>query len=65
MISEENLALKLNKLDFPFNQGYFVQSLIEIDLLVLEKIFKNFQCIFTLLPLSPLGKEDCPSYEQF
>jgi hypothetical protein len=38
---------------------------IEIGLLVLEKIFKNFQCIFTLLLLSPLGKEQSPSFEQF
>jgi hypothetical protein len=39
--------------------------LIEIGLLVLEKIFKNFQCIFTLLPLSPLGERQSPSFEQF
>jgi hypothetical protein len=33
--------------------------LIEFGLLVLEnKIFKNFQCIFTLLLLSPLGEGD-------
>jgi hypothetical protein len=30
--------------------------LIEIGLLVLEEILKNFQCIFTLSLLSPLGK---------
>jgi hypothetical protein len=29
--------------------------LIEFGLLVLDKIFKNFQCIFALLLLSPLG----------
>jgi hypothetical protein len=40
--------------------------LIEIGLLVLEKkIFKNFQCIFTLLLLSPLGDGQPPSFEQF
>ena len=40
----------------PFTQRWFLPSLIEIGLLVLEKKnFKNFQCIFTLLLLSPLG----------
>ena len=39
----------------PFTQGEFAPSLIEFGLLVLEKkIFKNFQCIFTLLLPSPL-----------
>jgi hypothetical protein len=39
--------------------------LTEIGLLVLEKkIFKNFQCIFTLSPLSPLGQGLSPSFEQ-
>jgi hypothetical protein len=33
-----------------------------LSLLVLEKIFKNFQCIFTLLLLSPLGEAQCPSF---
>jgi hypothetical protein len=43
-----------------------VPSLIEIGLLVLEKnIFKNFQCIFTLLLLSPLGHGQPTSFEQF
>jgi hypothetical protein len=33
--------------------------------MVLEKkIFQNFQCIFTLLLLSPLGKGLSPSFEQ-
>jgi hypothetical protein len=40
-------------------------SLIEIGLLVQEKIFKNFQCIFTLFLLSPLGERQSPSFEQF
>jgi hypothetical protein len=40
--------------------------LIEIGLLVLEKkIFKTFQCIFTLLLLSLLGERQSPSFEQF
>jgi hypothetical protein len=38
--------------------------LIEFGLLVLEKkIFKNFQCIFTLSLLSPLGEELSPSFK--
>jgi hypothetical protein len=46
-------------------QEQFVPSLIEIGLLVPEKkIFKNFQCIFTISLLSPLGIRGCPSYEQ-
>jgi hypothetical protein len=50
----------------PFTQGWFMPSLIVIGLLVLEKkIFKNFQCIFTLLWLSPLGEGQSPSFEQF
>jgi hypothetical protein len=48
----------------PFTQGWFMPSLIEIGQLVLEKkIFKNFQCIFTLLWLSPLGEGQSPSFE--
>jgi hypothetical protein len=43
----------------------FIPSLIEIGLLVLEKIFKNFQCIFTLLLLSPLGQGCSSSFEEF
>jgi hypothetical protein len=50
----------------PFTQGWFMPSLIEIGLLVLEeKIFKNVKCIFTLLWLSPLEEEQSPSFEQF
>jgi hypothetical protein len=37
--------------------------LIEFGLLVLEKIFKNFQCIFTLSLLPPLGEGQSPSFE--
>jgi hypothetical protein len=40
-------------------------SLIEFGLLVLEKTtFKNFQCIFTLLLLSPLDEGQSPSFEE-
>jgi hypothetical protein len=39
--------------------------MIEFGLLVLEKkIFKKFQCIFTLSLLSPLGEGLSPSFEQ-
>jgi hypothetical protein len=42
-----------------------VPSLIEFGLLVLEKkIFEIFQCIFTLLLLSPLGEGQPTSFEQ-
>jgi hypothetical protein len=50
----------------PFTEGWFVLSLIEIALLVLEKkIFKNFQRSFTLLLLSSLGEGCCPSFVRF
>jgi hypothetical protein len=49
----------------PFHQGWYMPSLIEIGLLVLKKIFKHFQCIFTLLWLSPLGDGQSPLFEQF
>jgi hypothetical protein len=49
----------------PFTQGIFVPSLIDFGLLFLEKkIFKNFQRIFTLSLLSPLGDGLSPSFEQ-
>jgi hypothetical protein len=38
--------------------------LIELDKMVLEKIFKNVQCIFTLLLLSPLGEGHSPSFKE-
>jgi hypothetical protein len=48
----------------PFTQIWFVPSLIEIGLLVLEKkILKNSLCIFTLLQLSLLGQGQSPSFE--
>jgi hypothetical protein len=39
----------------PFTEGCFVPSLIEICPLVLEKIYQNIQCIFTLLLSSLFG----------
>jgi hypothetical protein len=38
--------------------------LIDFGQLVLEKTFKNFQGIFTLLPLFPLGEEQSPLFEE-
>jgi hypothetical protein len=38
---------------------------IEIGLLVLEKIFKNFHSIFTFSLSSPLGEGGFPSFVQF
>jgi hypothetical protein len=54
---EENLTLYVKRTLIPFNQGQFMPSLVEIGLLVLEKMFFFiFQCILTLLLLSPLKK---------
>jgi hypothetical protein len=41
-----------------------VQSLIDFGLLVLEKSFENFQSIFILLLLSPLGEGQYPSFQK-
>ena len=41
-----------------FTLGCFVPSLIEIEPVVLEKIFKFRQYVFTILLLSPFWKED-------
>jgi hypothetical protein len=51
--------------NFSFSGPVILEKKIFFGLLVLEKkIFKNFQCIFTLLPLSPLGEGQSPSFEQ-
>jgi hypothetical protein len=43
----------------------FLPSLINFGQLILEKkIFKSFQCIFSLLLLSPLGDGQSPLFEQ-
>jgi hypothetical protein len=52
---EVDLALYLNNLQFSLLTDDLL-SLIEIGLLVLEKIFKNCQGMFTQLLLSPLGR---------
>jgi hypothetical protein len=41
-----------------------VPCVIEIGLLDLKKIKTN-QCIFTVLLLSPLVEDGCPSFEEF
>jgi hypothetical protein len=61
---EEDLALYLNKTEYPSPKDNFVPRVIEFGLLVLEKIFKNFQCIFTLSLLFPLGERQSLSFEQ-
>jgi hypothetical protein len=62
---EKDLALYLNKLESSSPKDEFVPSLNEFGLLVLEKkiFFKNFQCIFTLSLLSPLGEGLSPLFE--
>ena len=56
---EKGMSLHLNNLIYPFTQGWFVPSLIEIGQVVLKKkIFKNRQSIFTISSLSPLGKKE-------
>jgi hypothetical protein len=56
----------LNKLEFSLSKdNFFALSLIEFGQLVMEKkIFNNFQCILTLLLLSPLGEGLFPLLEQ-
>ena len=49
---------------FPFTQGCFVPSLVEIGPVVLnKKKIQVCQCIFAISLLSPLGKECGPSFE--
>jgi hypothetical protein len=48
----------------PFTKELFVPSLIEIGLLVLEKIFKMLSVFLLLCYYLPLGRM-LPSFEQF
>jgi hypothetical protein len=57
---EEYLALYLNNFKFPLPKDDLYPNLIDIGLLVLEKIFQHFQSIFTLLLLSPLARGCSP-----
>jgi hypothetical protein len=54
-----------NSILFPIPvRGWVVPSLIEFGPVVLEKkIFKNFQCIFSLSLLSPLREGRSPSFK--
>ena len=53
------------KIWIPFTQGCFVQSLVEIGFVVLEKkIIKYRLCIFTFPYLSSLVEGCGPSFEQ-
>ena len=45
---EKGRALHLNKLESPLTKDAFLPSLVEIGPVVLEKIFKFRQCIFTI-----------------
>jgi hypothetical protein len=53
------------KFRIPFTQGWFIPSVIEIGLLVLEKIFKNVQRILLFCNCLPLEKGNSLSFEQF
>ena len=48
----------------PFTQECFVASLDELSPVVLEKIFKFYQCIFAISLLSPLEKGRGPSFKR-
>ena len=48
----------------PFTQGCFMLSLVEIGPVILEKILKFRQCIFTISSSSPLRKGRGPIFEQ-
>ena len=51
---------------FPCRKGWLMPSLLEIGPVALEKkIFKSRQCVFNLLPWSPLAKERDSSFESF
>ena len=56
------MPLYLNKLEFSFTLGFFVQSLLQIGLVDSEK--NIFNCVFAILLLSPLGKWCFPSFEK-
>jgi hypothetical protein len=63
---EKDLALDLYNFEFPLPKDDLYQVLLKYGLLVLEKkIFTNFQYIFTVSLLSPLGEGGCPSFVQF
>jgi hypothetical protein len=62
---EEDLALYLNKLDLPSPKDNLYQGWLDLAGWFWKKRFlKNFQCIFTLALLSPLGEGLSPFFEQ-
>jgi hypothetical protein len=60
---EEDLALYLNNLN-SLHPRIICPKFDCFGLLVLEKILKQIQCMFTLLLLSPLREGLSPSFEQ-
>jgi hypothetical protein len=63
---EEDLALYLNNLESPPPKDDLCQVLLKLACWFWRRRFlKNFQCIFTLLRLSPLGDGQSPSFEEF
>jgi hypothetical protein len=55
----------LCKLESPLPNGDLCQVWLKLaQWFWRRRFFKNFQCIFTVLLLSPLGKWQFPSFEQ-
>ena len=64
---EADLALYLNKLESPLRRDNLYQVWLNLACWFWRRrsiFFLNFQCTFTLLPLSPLGEGQSPSFEQ-
>jgi hypothetical protein len=62
---EEDLALYLNKCEFPLPKNSLYQVWLTLASWFWRRKFKKkIQCIFTLSLLSPLGEELSPSFEQ-
>ena len=62
--NKERPLTSLEETWISFTKGWFMPSLVEIGLMVPEKIFKICQRIFTISWLSPLRKERGPSFEE-
>ena len=60
----EGLSLSFEQTWIPFTQQWLVPSLVNISPMVLEKIFKWPNPIFTFLWLSPLWRGPGPLFEQ-
>ena len=62
---EKGRALHLKKLEFPLPKDDLCQVWLKLARWFLEKkISKSCQYNFTILQLSPLGKGNCPLFEQ-